>query len=96
MRSLLAFPWPGNVRQLKGLILDLTARQSGRPIRIEDVEPYLGKLSDPNPRSGEKAEVEWALEMAAGVISDGALYFGCARPHFYRLMRKHGLGGQLG
>jgi len=92
MRALLTFPWPGNVRQLRNLIMDLTARHPGTHIRTEDLEPHLGNLLDPDPRPDEKAELEWALAMAAGVVSDAALYYGCTRPYFYRLMRRHGLG----
>jgi DNA-binding NtrC family response regulator len=91
MRVLLAYSWPGNVRQLRNLIMDLTARHPGSHIRTEDLGPHLGNLPDPDPKPNEKAELEWALAMAGEVVSDAALYFGCARAHFYRLMRKHGL-----
>jgi len=92
MRALLVHRWPGNVRELKNLIGELTARHGGKHIQNSDLEPMLGVSPDPDPRSDEKAEIQWALEMSRYVVSDAALYFGCARPHFYRLMRKHGFG----
>ena len=92
MRALLGHRWPGNVRELKNLIGELTARHGGKHIHISDLEPMLRVTPDPDPRPDERAEIQWALEMSKYVVSDAALYFGCARPHFYRLMRKHRLG----
>jgi DNA-binding NtrC family response regulator len=92
MRALLGHRWPGNVRELKNLIGELTARHSGKHILNADLEPMLGVSPDPDPKPDERAEIQWALEISGHVVSDAALYFGCARPHFYRLMRKHGLG----
>jgi len=92
MRALLGYRWPGNVRELKNLIGELTALHAGRHIQNRDLDPILGNSPDPDPKPDESAEVQWALAMASQVVSDAALYFGCARPHFYRLMRKHGFG----
>ncbi len=92
MRALLKYPWPGNVRELKNLMRELTARHGGQHIQNRDLEPILGSSPDPAPKSDETAEVRWALSMAGDVVSDAALYFGCGRAHFYRLMRKHGFG----
>lgn len=92
IRALLGHRWPGNVRELKNLIGELTARHAGRHIQNTDLDPMLGSSPDPDPKPDERAEIQWALAMAGQVVSDAALYFGCARAHFYRLMRKHGLG----
>lgn len=67
--ALVAFDWPGNVRQLVNACRRLTLTAPGREIRAEDIPPDLGGAHDGRSRSEDWAVklTHWAeLELDAG------------------------------
>jgi DNA-binding NtrC family response regulator len=42
LRALQAYPWPGNIRELKNFVERVTIMSTSEEISVEDVEQYLG------------------------------------------------------
>ena len=86
---LLAYPWPGNVRQLKNLIEALVAVCKPRVIQADELDRFL----EASPRSmGFSSRispdtVESALRQAKGNKSDAAKRLGVSRQTLYRWLR---------
>jgi DNA-binding NtrC family response regulator len=43
--ALLAYDWPGNVRQLRNVLEFVTILRAGQPVRVQDLPPGLGRTS---------------------------------------------------
>ncbi len=97
IRALESHDWPGNVREMEGLIKRAVIMAEGRYITAED----LG-LSAPQEDSvplnlkqvREEAEfkaIRRALAHANDNISEAAKLLGITRPTLYNLLEKHGL-----
>ena len=64
---LVAFAWPGNVRQLVNAARRLTVTAPGREIRVEDIPPDLGGEGAPPTADDWCRELEaWASRHLAG------------------------------
>ncbi len=67
LRTLTAFDWPGNVRQLINATRRLTVTAPGGEIRLEDIPDDLGGAEAPSTTSGWTRELEaWAQKRLAG------------------------------
>ena len=54
-RSWLAYPFPGNVRELRNIVIRLTAKQAGRRLAVADLEPEFD-LESNAPAEGAPGE----------------------------------------
>lgn len=90
--------WPGNVRQLRNVLLRLAVQSQGRLITERDVlalSEEFGAMEParievfPSLEEVEKNHLKAALERAGGNISDAAALVGIARSTFYQKMKKY-------
>ncbi|WP_035215396.1 sigma-54-dependent Fis family transcriptional regulator [Desulfobulbus elongatus] len=94
------YPWPGNVRQLRNVLLRLAVQSQGRPITEREVlalDEEFGAMEParievfPSLEEVEKNHIRAALERAGGNISDAAALVGIARSTLYQKMKKYDL-----
>jgi len=82
---LVAFDWPGNVRQLVNAMRRLTVTAPGREIRAEDIPADLGGAA-----ARPAAAAEWVRELEAWarrhVTTDGGPLLDVATPEFERTL----------
>ena len=67
MDALMAYRWPGNIRELKNVVERIVLKTSGRPVKVTDLPPEILKTS---PASAVVVE---ASPAATGDALDGAL-----------------------
>ena len=67
MEALMAYRWPGNIRELKNVVERIVLKASGRPVKASDLPPEILKTS---PAASVSVEAPAA---AAGDAFDGAL-----------------------
>ena len=94
-RRLVAFDWPGNVRQLVNAARRLTVTAPGREIRSEDIPADLGGESGevPTPDSWSRELEAWATrQLSAG----GAPLLDVAGPEFERTLARVALASVQG
>jgi len=77
-RRWLAYPFPGNVRELRNIVIRLTARHAGRQLTAEDLEPEFdlesGRGTEGDPGEGDAmARAIDHLERSRGVQLDRIL-----------------------
>ena len=98
LQALGRFQWPGNVRQLRNVLLRLAVQAQGRLISERDVLAAADGPGGPEParvaifptlEEMERQHLRAALERAEGNISDAALLAGIARSTFYQKMKKY-------
>ena len=98
LQALARFQWPGNVRQLRNVLLRLAVQAQGRLISERDVLAAADGPGGPEParvaifptlEEMERQHLRAALERAEGNISDAALLAGIARSTFYQKMKKY-------
>jgi transcriptional regulator of acetoin/glycerol metabolism len=100
-QALLAFAWPGNVRQLRTVLRTLAALCDDRRIGLEDL-PAVIRQARPQPvRANELSESPLddaerlallnALEQQRWHMSHTAEQLGVSRNTLYRKLRKHGI-----
>ncbi len=101
MRTLVDYTWPGNVRQLRNVVLRLSVQCRGRRITVHDlceIQDDLGQARQrrvaafPSLAEMERHHIREALERSAGNMSDCARMLGIARSTLYQKMKKYGLG----
>jgi two-component system response regulator HydG len=100
--ALLAFDYPGNVRQLQHIIQRAVAIAQGPTLELGDLsEEVLARRASPPAAEGtvaaarERAEREMILATLArhqGEISSAARELQVSRTTMWRLMKKHGIG----
>lgn len=98
-RALLAYPWPGNVRQLRHVLRTLAALSDNGLITTEelpgDIRQHSGKKSaSPATAPLEEAErqtLQEALQQHRWQITNTARALGISRNTLYRKMEKHGI-----
>jgi two-component system response regulator AtoC len=103
MRSLVAHPWPGNIRQLKNVIANAVILSDGEEIsRLDYGEPHLPQeeisIDKDLPstvsrysREIEKKIIRSVLEKSNRNISRSAALLGISRKTLYEKIRKHEL-----
>jgi transcriptional regulator of acetoin/glycerol metabolism len=104
MRALLAYPFPGNVRELEHTIQRAMALAVGRPIHAADLPEALltePPLPDEPPERGvaaardraERAMIVEALTTHRGDMVKVAAELQVSRTTLWRLMKKHNIRG---
>lgn len=91
MRVLESQPWPGNVRQLRNVILLARATCDGEVIHPRDLTKQLGWGPAPLEQLVGKAEREVALAAlarAGGRVEDAARILGVSRATMYRKLNR--------
>jgi len=101
MERLIAFPYPGNVRQLQHIVQRAVATARSLEIDLDDLpEELLAEAVAPAPAEGtvararEKAEREMIIATLArnqGEIGAAARELQVSRTTMWRLMKKHGI-----
>ena len=99
--TLLTYHWPGNVRQLRqemrrailhakgheigiGIFLANRHREHFASANLQEVKQVLND-------DLERRMITTTLRRCGGNVSQAAQILGYARPHLYRLMKKHGI-----
>ena len=102
--ALLAFAWPGNVRQLRTVLRTLAALCDGGRIGVEDL-PVLIRQAQPLPvteakpvesplEDAERFALLTALEQQRWHMTHTAEQLGVSRNTLYRKLRRHGIARQ--
>ncbi|MFJ4193705.1 sigma-54-dependent Fis family transcriptional regulator [Pseudomonas sp. NPDC089534] len=101
-QALLAFNWPGNVRQLRNVLRTLAALCEGGRISLEDL-PAMIRQARPVPvqavealsghplDDAERSALLDALDQTRWHMTHAAQQLGISRNTLYRKMRKHGI-----
>ena len=105
MRSLVAYPWPGNIRQLKNVIANAVILSDGEEIaglaygdgeavseeiRMDkDLHTTVARYST----EIERKVIRSVLQKNNGNISKSAVRLGISRKTLYEKIRRHDLGG---
>jgi DNA-binding NtrC family response regulator len=102
--ALLAYSFPGNVRELSHILESAVAVSTDNPqvIKERDISPLLraqapsaalsfGIAADCSLESMEKFAIRQALRIASGNKSQAAELLGLSRGSLYRKLREHGL-----
>ena len=102
-QALLAFAWPGNVRQLRMVLRTLVALCSQGVVRFDDLPPTIGQpaaasvtpSTDSSLDAAERAALLTALAQQHWHMSQTAVVLGVSRNTLYRKLRKYGIARQL-
>jgi transcriptional regulator with GAF, ATPase, and Fis domain len=68
MDALMAYRWPGNIRELKNVVERIVLKASGRPVRASDLPPEVLKVSPSLP-----VAIDMPAAMSSGEAIDGPL-----------------------
>ncbi|WP_232829309.1 sigma-54-dependent Fis family transcriptional regulator [Tropicimonas sp. IMCC34043] len=95
MRRLQDFDWPGNVRQLRNLIEQLSALSLSRLIDLGDLPREITARRPDRPeatlRDSERARILDAIAEAEGNLTTAARKLGIARSTLYLKLDAHGI-----
>lgn len=92
--ALEAYPWPGNIRELKNLCENLVILQAGRAIRLADLPKALTQSAElPAPatlsrEANEKALIRKALLETEGNRTAAAVLLGISRRTLHRKLQE--------
>ena len=89
---LLAYHWPGNVRQLRNVIDSAIVMADGNEIQLSDLgirEPNSDELGTLNIAAWEKRLIRDALKRTGGNIPQAAELLGISRATLYRKLDNH-------
>ncbi len=101
-KSLLQYPWPGNIRQLEGSVERAVHMSEGKTLVPEDFG--ISGLTKPSTVSNgafgnaqtladiEKQALETTLDRCKGNICQTARVLGISRPTIYRKLKRYGIG----
>ncbi|EIK93602.1 nitrogen regulation protein NR(I) [Pseudomonas sp. M47T1] len=99
--ALLAFHWPGNVRQMRNVLRTLVALSEGGRVTFADLPGYLREHAQvaPSPEQplaeAERTALINVLERQRWHMTHVAEELGVSRNTLYRKLRKHGLSRQI-
>ena len=97
--ALKAYPWPGNIRELRNLIERVVILAETNPVEAEELRSFLGAEAKV-PTDGtlkvaiERAEretVERVMEQTQNNVAEAAAILGIVRPSLYRIMKRYGI-----
>ena len=106
LRSLEAFPWPGNIPQLDNVIQQAVLSSSGNELKVHHLSPPVQSGGQPraplppgghggtlrqNRETAERANILRALERAGHSRTRAAQILGVSRVTLYKKMKKYGL-----
>ena len=93
--------WPGNVRELRSRVYQAAINCERRYIEPADLGLAEQGIADEAPRplaevrdKAERAALQTALRSNAGNVTQAAKTLRISRMTMYRMMEKHGLGGE--
>ncbi|MFA6135052.1 MAG: sigma-54 dependent transcriptional regulator [Phycisphaerae bacterium] len=102
-RALMAYPWPGNVRQLRNAVENMVALASGDKLGVEDLpseihhrpeeiaNAQLGQLAGISLEEAEKELIRNTLKMVEGNREQAATMLGIGERTLYRKIKEYGL-----
>ncbi len=94
MARLMAYPWPGNVRQLRAVLESAATLSNGSVLDVEDVLPRSAPHADDRPLNLDELE-DWAIRQALrqtdGNISRAAEILGVVRDTLAAKIRRRGI-----
>jgi DNA-binding NtrC family response regulator len=96
-RRLLAYAWPGNIRELKNVLERAALLARGPEIRGEDLGFEVGDAAPPSADAGlaladaEKEAIRRALAAEGGRVNRAAASLGISRSALYEKIRRYGL-----
>ncbi len=100
LERLAAYPFPGNIRELRNLVERLIIMNPGSEIGVEQIGAVLpplhavsgepGSRLPDSVREFERSRIEAALEAEAGNMTRAAARLGLERSHLYKKMKKLG------
>ncbi len=108
MKTLQAYSWPGNVRQLENVIERAMVMSSGDVLEVEDLPDEIARSKDQRPMSGlpdklysikeatrwlEKELIVKALKKTGGNRTRAAKLLDISHPALLYKMRDYGIGG---
>lgn len=102
LQLLSQYQWPGNVRQLRNVLLRLVVQSQGRLITEREILNFSEEFGAMEPArievfpsldEVEKNHIKAALERAGGNISDASALVGIARSTLYQKMKKYDISG---
>jgi transcriptional regulator with PAS, ATPase and Fis domain len=107
LRTLEAFPWPGNIRQLENVIQQAVLTCSGGELKLHHLPPLVHSRGDApgampllggfggtlkqSRESTERANIVRALEKSGQSRTRAAQLLGVSRVTLYKKMKKYGL-----
>lgn len=100
-QALLAFNWPGNVRQMRNVLRTLVALSEGGQVTFADLPGYLRDQAQPAPlpeqplAEAERTALIGVLERQRWHMTHVAEELGVSRNTLYRKLRKHRISRQL-
>lgn len=90
LKALRNHPWPGNLRELRSVLLYAFAICDGRIIGVDDLPEEISALAA-TPDNREKTRIESVLRHNRWSVNESAAALGISRATLYRKMRRHGL-----
>jgi len=102
-RVLMAYPWPGNVRQLRNVVENMVVLAASNRLTVEDLPPEIyrspadatesqfGSLAGISLEEAEKELIRNTLKMTAGNREQAAAILGIGERTLYRKIKEYGL-----
>ena len=102
-RMLMAYPWPGNVRQLHNVVQNMVVLASGEKLTVDDLPPeihrrpgdmageQLGQLAGISIEAAEKELIRNTLKMVGGNREQAAKILGIGERTLYRKIKEYEL-----
>jgi transcriptional regulator with GAF, ATPase, and Fis domain len=86
MEALMAYRWPGNIRELKNVVERVVLKTGGRAVRYadlpSDVVQALTAAANPMAGSGEPMKPSFADELAGRMLKGGESFWAAVYPTF--------------
>jgi two-component system response regulator HydG len=103
MRVLMAYPWPGNVRQLRNVIENMVVLAAGEKLTVAELPPEIhrppgevvnqqfGQLAGISLQEAERELIRNTLKMTGGNREQAANILGIGERTLYRKIKEYGL-----